>query len=203
MLKNGRPYTFECNGGIDDKLATDLDGDELFKTLEWIRKNILPSDSSYYDSTSYSLKHILEEDIGIYMTNNQFKDAMLMCGFKAVDVDELNWCFYISSESPIFLRGLLPIGERIKKLRTEYADFFSIPLSQEKFANYFGIPVSTYSKWEQGVAQPPEYVYNMMDKITWYWDCLYKHDIEDRIIYRPESSNRTPYEKFLKTDVRS
>ena len=35
-------------------------------------------------------------------------------------------------------------------------------LSQRQFANHFGIPVGTLRTWEQGIATPPEYVFNMI-----------------------------------------
>lgn len=38
-------------------------------------------------------------------------------------------------------------------------------MSQKTFANYFGIPLSTLQKWEQGVNKLPDYVFNMMKTI--------------------------------------
>jgi len=35
-------------------------------------------------------------------------------------------------------------------------------LSQSQFANYFGIPVGTLRNWEQGIAKPPAYVFDMI-----------------------------------------
>lgn len=35
-------------------------------------------------------------------------------------------------------------------------------MSQRQFAQYFGIPVGTLRNWEQGIATPPEYVFNMI-----------------------------------------
>lgn len=37
-------------------------------------------------------------------------------------------------------------------------------LSQERFAQYFGIPMTTYSKWEQGVRRPPQYLYDLIER---------------------------------------
>ena len=37
-----------------------------------------------------------------------------------------------------------------------------VGMSQQKFANYFGIPVGTLRNWEQGIAKPPEYVFDMI-----------------------------------------
>ena len=35
-------------------------------------------------------------------------------------------------------------------------------MSQRKFAEHFGIPVGTLRNWEQGIAKPPEYVFQMI-----------------------------------------
>lgn len=35
-------------------------------------------------------------------------------------------------------------------------------MSQRQFAEHFGIPVGTLRNWEQGIANPPEYVFQMI-----------------------------------------
>ena len=40
-----------------------------------------------------------------------------------------------------------------------------VGMSQQKFANYFGIPVGTLRNWEQGIASPPQYVFTMIFQI--------------------------------------
>ena len=35
-------------------------------------------------------------------------------------------------------------------------------LSQREFSLFFGIPIGTLRNWEQGIAKPPEYVFNMI-----------------------------------------
>ena len=95
----GRPYTDE-NGWQDDELITDLPKEEMDKCLNWIKANIVARKTPYPYQTSYSLKHKLQHDLGIYLTNNQFKDAMLECGFEPVNPDELNWHYCISAKSP-------------------------------------------------------------------------------------------------------
>lgn len=101
MIKNGRPYTDE-NGAIDDGLLTDHPQEIQDIVLKWIRENFLPRKTELPTSTSYGLKHILQRDTGIYLTNNEFKDAMMMCNFNPVDPNELNWTYCISKKSPAF-----------------------------------------------------------------------------------------------------
>ena len=93
MIINGRPYTNE-NGHVDDALVISKDVEELKKIDEWIRKNIRRS-RKICDHDSYRLKHDMEKDNHIYLTNNAFKDAMLLAGYDPVDPNELNWRYRI------------------------------------------------------------------------------------------------------------
>ena len=93
MLKNGRPYTVE-NGSEDKALISDLASADIKRVDMWIRDHIRESKTEY-PASSYDLKHRLERDTGIYLTNNMFKDEMLLSGFNPKDPDELNWTFYI------------------------------------------------------------------------------------------------------------
>lgn len=101
MIRNGRPYSIE-NGSIDDGLITDRPLEAQEKVQAWIRENIMPRKTPNRCHSSYGIKHILEGDTGIYLTNNEFKDAMMRCGFLPVDENELNWTYRISEKSPAF-----------------------------------------------------------------------------------------------------
>lgn len=90
MIKDGRPYSVE-NGSVDDALITSHSKEEINIVCEWIRSNLIRIKTANYDKSSYSLKHSLETDTGIYLTNNEFKDAMLMCEYEPVNPNELNW----------------------------------------------------------------------------------------------------------------
>lgn len=49
-------------------------------------------------STSYGLKHVFERsEVGFYIDNDTFKEAMLIAGFKA-DYKTINWCFNYSEK---------------------------------------------------------------------------------------------------------
>lgn len=101
MLKNGRPYSIE-NGYIDSKLLENEPKEIRDCVIEWIHDYIWPRKTPLHNNTSYGIKHILQNDTGIYLTNNQFKDAMMICGFDPVDPNALNWVYRISKRSPIF-----------------------------------------------------------------------------------------------------
>jgi len=81
MIKDNRPFANE-NGWVDDKLITDIDEKEQKIVFKWIDENIMPRQIELTSKTSYGIKHILEKDTGIYLTNNQFKDAMMYFGYQ-------------------------------------------------------------------------------------------------------------------------
>lgn len=135
MIKNNRPYTDE-NGFIDKELLTDLNGFDIHIVSEWIKRNIKRSENVDYRHTSYGLKHILEEDTGIYLTNNQFKDAMLLAGYEPANSCDLNWNFRIVLKKEVvtipnpFIKYLYVINESLNKAERH---FFEDALMDRKF----------------------------------------------------------------------
>ena len=104
MIRNGRPYSIE-NGWEDAGLITDKPEEEQQAVEAWIRENICPRATPNDRHTSYGIKHILQHDTDIYLTNNEFKDAMMRCGFLPVRENDLNWTYRISEKSPAFRKG--------------------------------------------------------------------------------------------------
>ncbi len=101
MMKNHRPYSIE-NGYVDAGLITERPEEEMETAMRWIAENIRPRKTPLPERTSYGMKHILQHDTGLYLTNNEFKDAMLLSGYEPVDPDELNCSYRISKKSPAF-----------------------------------------------------------------------------------------------------
>lgn len=94
MMKNGRPYSIE-NGWEDKCLITDLPKEDVEIAMKWISEHISPAKRLLKGRSSYGIKHLLQEDTELYLTNNQFKDAMLQAGYEPVDENELNWRYRI------------------------------------------------------------------------------------------------------------
>ena len=94
MILYGRPYTNE-NGWEDKGLLSDKDPAVQETVLSWIKEHIRERRTVYRSRTSYGLKHDLQRDTNIYLTNNEFKDAMMQCGYLPVNPDELNWYYRI------------------------------------------------------------------------------------------------------------
>lgn len=98
-IRNGRAYT---RG--DNEYFTDLSDEEQKIVCTWIQEELCPRKTPLMGRTSYGLKHVLQGQTGIYLTNNQFKDAMLLCGYQPVDSCHLNWNYCLSKRSPAFKR---------------------------------------------------------------------------------------------------
>ena len=94
MIQNGRLYTNE-NEREDNGLLSDKSEAVQEAVISWITDHIRESRRILRSRSSYVLKHDLECDTGIYLTNNEFKDAMMRCGYMPVDQDELNWHYRI------------------------------------------------------------------------------------------------------------
>ena len=77
-----------------------LDKDTLIKVVNWCKDNFINGKTTLDHYTSYYLKHVLEQDIHIYLTNGQFKAAMILAGFETTNVENLNWLFKILESSP-------------------------------------------------------------------------------------------------------
>ena len=134
MIKNERPYTNE-NGHVDEALITRRENEEIEAVSGWIKKNIRVGKKILQGHTSYGLKHILNHDIGIYLTNNEFKDALLLAGIKPVNPNELNWRYRIEltqeinyNPSPFFRWA-----KKFEKDDTPFGDFARDMLQDFKF----------------------------------------------------------------------
>lgn len=105
---NGHPWSVGCavqdpaKRGEDTALMSDLPEDVQRKVSDWIFGKLRKRDTPNYDHDSYELKHQIQRELGIYLTNNQMKDAMLQEGFTPVKENEINWHFCISQNSPAF-----------------------------------------------------------------------------------------------------
>jgi len=76
--------------------------DNQKKTLDnWIMLNITPQKTPNKNFTSYALKNLFERSPdGFFITNKQFKEAMVRCDFIPVNKNKLNWEFRISLKFP-------------------------------------------------------------------------------------------------------
>lgn len=106
-IENGLPISRNYDRStkkviVDNALLTQLPKNKQIQVLDWIRTRIRKINTYNDRHSSYGLKHILERELNIYLTNNQFKHAMLICGYVPKDETELNWVYQISQLSPCF-----------------------------------------------------------------------------------------------------
>ena len=104
VFKDGvyRVKTVFENGKMDNTHLSDLPAEEQKTLVAWVGYNFDLAKNFYLGATSYGFKHVYEYRALIYLTNNQFKEAMLMTGFYPKDASELNWIFRIKTQSSVF-----------------------------------------------------------------------------------------------------
>ena len=100
-ITNGHPWTKD-----DNKLVSDLPLEYQEKLLFWVKQNIVPRKTCNIAHSSRRFKKFAEEDTGICITNNQIKDAMLLCGFHPHNPDDADWYFCVSQQSPCIQRRM-------------------------------------------------------------------------------------------------
>lgn len=109
---------------VDDPKAYDRLREASKKLLQlWIGLMIQPAKTANLCS-SYGLKHEFEALTGIYVTNGQFKGAMLKASYEPVKETDKNWKFRIRpkfkrkrGESCITMFGLPPQGVADEEMR--------------------------------------------------------------------------------------
>lgn len=105
-IENARPVTVHpIRNAIDAEMLDTMPKKDIIAVLCWIEINIYTDPSCFTIKDSYQLKHMVEADTGIYLTNNQFKHAMLLCGYGPIDASEVNWDYCISRDSSLFAYG--------------------------------------------------------------------------------------------------
>lgn len=86
----------------DDELLFQLPEEEQLQVINWIRTRLYRQKSFNFQHTSYGINHYLQSEIGIYLTNNQFKHAMMICGYLPKNKTDLNWIYQVAENSPCF-----------------------------------------------------------------------------------------------------
>lgn len=94
----------ECWPDSDLGGFLDLVQDEQLQLLDWIYENLCVARTWNMTRSSYALKHLYEEQTGRYLTNAQFKDAMILSEYQPKDRHELNHHYRIHPSSPEFSR---------------------------------------------------------------------------------------------------
>lgn len=73
--------------------------------LKWIITKLNRGDKYYKKESSYSLKHYFEDSLeGFYISNGQFKGAMLAAEYTVANPNDKNWYFKISAIHVDYLR---------------------------------------------------------------------------------------------------
>lgn len=95
-----------CKDDRDANHLSDFDRltpEEQVALRYWIGASIMLA-SNYDGTTSYGMKHDFERE-GFYITNGQFKGAMVLSGYTPKDFYVLNWTFKVKHRVSRRFRG--------------------------------------------------------------------------------------------------
>lgn len=101
---NGIPWT---DG--DRHRLNELPQETQSVVLAWIKTGIILCKNGLVCS-SYFLKHRLHAETGIYVSDNQFKEAMLICGISPKNVCAFHWEYPLSRKSRILKNPIDDFG---------------------------------------------------------------------------------------------
>jgi transcriptional regulator with XRE-family HTH domain len=106
--------------------------------------------------SSYAIKHDAEEAIGVYIRNDEFKGAMLACGYEPTRDTDVNWRFRIK---PRLLRAA-PGQRGLGGLRVSFGAMLryrreGAGIGLRELARRVGISPSYLSKIEHDEFRPP------------------------------------------------
>ena len=93
----------DCN---DYKTYEEMPAAEKAILIDWIEEHLTPFRAMRFDMTysSYNYKHFFEKsENGFYVTNGQFKGAMLSLGFIPHCNSAMNWHFKIKRKAVTLL----------------------------------------------------------------------------------------------------
>ena len=94
----------ECWPDSDIGGFLDLPLEQHLHLLDWIYERLRVGRSWCMRRSSYNLKHLYEDETRRYVTNAQFKDAMILSGYRPKDRSEFNHHYRIHPSSPAFMR---------------------------------------------------------------------------------------------------
>lgn len=89
-----RVFLYKTGGENWDYWFNRLDDETALQ--DWIRDTFNPIKTYNIKHSAYSLKHLLESKTGIYLTNNQMKDALLNMGYICQNEHKINWLVNVS-----------------------------------------------------------------------------------------------------------
>ena len=89
------------------KRFPDLDDKIRYMTIRWIDHNLKKRKTANKHRTVYGVKHVLQAQTGIYLTESQFAEALLRCGYQLIRKSQRKYVMYVnvSEKSPAFIGG--------------------------------------------------------------------------------------------------
>lgn len=144
-----------------DYKAFDLMSKEKqLEILELINWGLTQIDTINTRHTSYGLKHIFEKYLEDgYISNGEFKGAMLHSGYRVHDLEQLNWCFNISEKSLIL---------SVKKEQSTkfYSGLYLSKVYKKLLAIYFSMKYTHIDEFKKEQIQIKKIIKTLSKKIN-------------------------------------
>lgn len=97
MIKHGREWHLDDAECLEQFKKKDAEFQE--KVIQWAESRLVKMKTKTTCVTSYGLKHICEKTIGQYVSNDDMKAAMILCGFTSYDKNKLNQFYNVTKRS--------------------------------------------------------------------------------------------------------
>ena len=97
MIKHGREWHLDDAECLEQFKQKDAEFQQ--KVFEWAESRLVKMKTKHTCVTSYGLKHICEKTIGQYVSNDDMKAAMILCGFTSYDKNKLNQFYNVTKRS--------------------------------------------------------------------------------------------------------
>lgn len=100
LLSSTKLKIEQLNKYDNPKMFLELKPLEQILLISWIFNTLVPSKSINNNVDSYWIKHKFSDSLlGFYISNGQFKGAMILAGYRSIDMGQQNWHFNIKQAS--------------------------------------------------------------------------------------------------------
>lgn len=100
-----RDDLYKWANDVKFKRFDELEENTQSAVMDWINSNLEQRKTLNTGRTVYGIKHVLQCQTGTYLTESQFADALIKCGFRLVTDprDYIRTIYtYVSNRSPAF-----------------------------------------------------------------------------------------------------
>lgn len=88
------PKNLSKFGLLNEEINQKWDRKRLAEIRDFVSKNLKPTKNINRSVNSYTVKHAVEAEIGMYISNGELIAAMIQCGFEYIRQDTSPNCYF-------------------------------------------------------------------------------------------------------------